>query len=97
MQIIPIEATTLPREVMISTAIEWLRVKHNIVVYDYVAPFVCPKTKKIIFCYAAKKCSIRDGWNGRVFIGKSEYLDDPLECKYQAINLALNFIKNKNV
>lgn len=95
LKIIPIEAIATPTEVMVNTAIEWLRVKHNIVIYDYMAPFVCPVSKKIMFCYAVKKCSLRDGWNGRIFIGKSEYLDDPLECKYQAINLAIDFI-NKN-
>ena len=98
MKIVPIEATfgiAEPTDVVVNTAIELLRIKHNIVVYDYMPPFVHPTSKKIIFCYAVKQCNIRDGWNGRIFIGKSEYLDDPLECKCQAINLAIDFI-NKN-
>lgn len=91
------EYVIISTNVVADIAIEQLRLDYNIIVYNYMPPFVCPVSKKIMFCYAVKQCSLRDGWNGRTFIGKSEYLDDPLECKRQAIKMAIDFINNKNV
>jgi len=75
--------------------IEWLREKFLIVIYNHMEPFVSPTKGKIIYCYRVKQCNLRDGWNGRNYLGQTEYSEDICEVKKQAIEIAINYLKNE--
>lgn len=72
--------------------INYLRIQYDIVIYNKMPPFVDPMTKEIIFCYAAKWCNRRDGWNGRVMIGESSYTSNVQQAKLEAIHLAMKWL-----
>lgn len=76
--------------------IDYLRIKYNVIIYNDHVPYVSPITHKIMYSYAVKWCNLRDGWNGRESIGKSDCTHDIYEAKRQAITIALNYLKNKN-
>ena len=79
----------------IDEIIDYLRERYNIVIYNKMAPFVSPTSKKIVYCFEVKWCNLRDGWNGREVIGHSEYTHDIYDAKRQAINLALAYLKQR--
>jgi len=85
----------------VDEAIDWLRKKYNVVIYDHVPPFVDPKDDKhrIMYAYDVKYCNRRDGWNGRVIISHAECCSyDIYAAKRMAITKAIRWIKkNKNV
>ncbi len=77
--------------------IDWLRRKYNIVIYNAIEPFVDPTAKKprILYRYSVKKCNLRDGWNGRKYIGESKLVENIYSAKRQAIMIALRYIKSQ--
>lgn len=80
----------------IDEAIDWLRKKYNVVIYDHVPPFVDPKDDKhrIMYAYDVKYCNRRDGWNGRVIISHAECCSyDIYAAKRMAIAKAIRWIK----
>lgn len=77
----------------VDEAIEWFRIHHNVIIYNKLEPFVDPTSHKIVYCYAAKWCNVRDGWNGRVLIGRGEITSNIFEAKRSAITLAINYLK----
>lgn len=83
----------------VDEAIDWLRRKYNVVIYEYMEPFVDPRvdnSNKILYKYAIKWCNLRDGWNGRLYIGESNLLSNIYTAKREAIKIAINWIrKNK--
>jgi hypothetical protein len=76
--------------------IDYLRDNYQIVIYERVEPCVDPTTHRIMFSLGVKWCNLRDGWNGRVYIGQTEMNPDIYESKRCAISLALDWLKNKN-
>lgn len=83
---------TVPNVDMI---IDLLRKDHNIIIHHKMEPFVSPTLNKIIYCFSVKWCNLRDGWNGRKYIGQSEYGHDIYELKREAITIAINYLKEK--
>jgi len=80
----------------VDEAIDWLRKKYNVVIYDHVPPFVDPKDDKhrIMYAYDVKYCNRRDGWNGRVIISHAECCSyDIYAAKRMAIAEAIRWIK----
>ena len=80
----------------VDEAIDWLRKKYNVVIYDHVPPFVDPKDDKhrIVYTYDVKYCNRRDGWNGRVIISHAECCSyDIYAAKRMAIAKAIRWIK----
>lgn len=77
--------------------IDMLRIQYNIIIYNKMEPFVSPLDNKIIFCYAVKWCNVRDGWNGRRYIGKSGYTSDIILAKGTAIIKAIDFLVTEKV
>lgn len=82
--------------VYVDDVIDWLRRKHKIVIYDKIEPFVDPKTHVILYRMAVKKCNLRDGWNGRIYIGESRLTKNIYAAKREAIWLAIRWIKMQN-
>lgn len=82
--------------VYVDDVIDWLRRKHKIVIYDKIEPFVDPKTHVILYRMGVKKCNLRDGWNGRIYIGESRLTKNIYAAKREAIWLAIRWIKMQN-
>ena len=83
----------------IDEAIDWLRRKYNIVIYNKIEPFVDPTDdthKKILFKYGVKRCDVNHlGWNGRMDLGSSRLNTNVYSLKREAINLAIKHIKSQ--
>ena len=81
-------------------AIDWLRRKYNIVIYNKVEPFVDPTDdshKTILFKFGVKRCDINHlGWNGRIDLGTTRLSTNVYSLKREAITIALKYIKSQN-
>ena len=92
----------LRHEVSVPTvdeAIDWLRRKYNIVIYNKIEPFVDPTDdthKKILFKYGVKRCDINHlGWNGRIDLGTTRLSTNVYSLKREAIGIAIKYIKSQ--
>ena len=83
----------------VDETIDWLRRKYNIHIYTCIEPFVDPNDPKgsVLYRYGAKWCDRRNGWNGRLVIGKTNLSKNPYSLKRQAITFALRWIVKNNV
>ncbi len=79
----------------VDSVISWLLKKYKVVIYNSMEPFVDPISKKILYRYSVKYCNLRDGWNGREYIGKSKLTSNIYAAKRQAIWLAIRWIKKQ--
>ena len=83
----------------IDEAIDWLRRKYNIIIYNKIEPFVDPiddTHKTILFKYGVKLCDTHHlGWNGRTDLGTTRLASNVHSLKREAINIALKYIKNQ--
>lgn len=81
----------------VDEAIDWIRRKFNIVIYNKFAPFVDTYGNKFIwYGYRVKRCNLKQGWNFREYIGESHTRKSVYSAKREAINIALEYItKNK--
>lgn len=79
----------------VDEAIDFLRRKYNVIIYNVIEPFVDPTAKKpvILFRYKVKWCNLRDGWNGRCYIGSTELTKHPNTGKKTALRIAIKWIK----
>lgn len=82
----------------IDEVIDWLRRKYNIHIYTCIEPFVDPKDPKgsVLYRYGVKWCDQKNGWNGRIVIGKTNMSKNPYSLKRQAITLAINWLNKRN-
>lgn len=76
----------------VDQAIDWLRRKFNIIIFDFADPFVDPIKNAIVYCYGVKLCNKKWGWNQRKYIGQSNWSRNPYAIKRQAIWIALHHI-----
>lgn len=76
----------------VDQAIDWLRKKYNIIIYHTHVPYVCPKTRKIVYTFAAKICNPKWGWNHRILLKRGIQSADIYAAKRSAITIALNWI-----
>lgn len=84
-----------PRMISIPTvdeAIDWIRKKFDVVIYDATQPFVSPTKMKIIYAYRIKFCNVRHGWNSREYIGTTKWSTNSYAMKRQAVLIALRYI-----
>lgn len=83
----------------VDEAIDWLRRKYNIHIYTCIEPFVDPQDTNgsVLYRYGVKWCDQRNGWNGRIIIGKTKLSKNPLSLKRQAITFALRWITKNNI
>ena len=79
----------------VDEAIDWIRRKYNVVIYNHIPPFVDPKDKhnRIVYVYDVKFCNRRDGWNGRVTIATGWMSYNIYAAKRMAIMDAIRWIK----
>lgn len=80
----------------VDEVIDWLRRKHNIIIYNKIEPFVDPADqthKTILFRFGVKQCDTKHlGWNGRVNIGETRLSKNVYSLKREAVNIALKYI-----
>lgn len=80
-------------------AIDWLRRKYNIIIYNKIEPFVDPiddTHKTILFKYGVKLCDTQHlGWNGRTDLGATRLSTNVYSLKREAINIAIKYIKSQ--
>lgn len=76
----------------VDQAIDWVRRKYGICIYDKSEPFVDPIKNHIVYAYAVKKCDKKRGWNYRTYIGNTNWSKDSYAMKRQALWLAIRFI-----
>lgn len=86
---------TMYVEPSVDSVIDYLRKKHNVIIYNSMEPFVDPHTNKILYRFSVKFCNIRDGWNGRQYIGQSTMTCNIYSAKRQAIWLAIRWINKQ--
>lgn len=83
----------------IDEIIDEFRIKHNIVIYNTASPFVesTGERHNILFSYTVKKCypGKANGWNHRVYIYTSEWMEDPWEAKMKCIEAALEYVETR--
>ena len=83
----------------IDEAIDWLRRKYNIIIYNKVEPFVDPiddTHKTILFKYGVKLCDTHHlGWNGRTDLGTTRLAKNVYSLKREAIDIAIKYIKSQ--
>ena len=83
----------------VDEAIDWIRRKYNIVIYNQIEPFVDPTDtshKSILFRFGVKKCDINNlGWNGRRDLGSSRLNTNVYSLKREAISIAIKYIKSQ--
>ena len=87
--------STIGRIATIDDAIDWVRRQYNIVIYNTIEPFVDPVSNKILYRMSVKQCNLRDGWNGRIYIGESKLTSNIYTAKRQAVSIAIRWIKKK--
>ena len=76
----------------IDAAIDIIRTKYNVVIYNKATPFV-DSSGKIIYNFAAKCCNPNMGWNGRTYIDTPSTWDSNIyEAKRRAIRAAARWI-----
>jgi len=89
-------STSIPT---IDEAIDWLRRKYNIVIYNKIEPFVDPTDethKTVLFKYGIKRCDCNHlGWNGRIDLGVTRLSKNVYSLKREAITIALKYIKSQ--
>lgn len=95
-------SVSLRKKVSVPTtdeAIDWLRRKYNLIIYNKIEPFVDPTDdshKTILFKYGVKLCDTQHlGWNGRVDIGTTRLASNVYSLKREAINIAIKHIKSQ--
>ena len=80
----------------VDEAIDWLRRRHNIIIYNKIEPFVDPADqthKTILFRFGVKRCDINHlGWNGRLYIGETRFSKNIYSLKREAISIAIKYI-----
>lgn len=79
-------------------AIDWLRRKYDIMIYNTTPPFVDPTDPKsrISYAFSVKHCNRRDGWNGRTNIGYTGSSYNIHAVKRRAISIAISWLKQRN-
>ena len=78
----------------VDEAIDWIRRKFNIVIYNSAAPFVDPATNSFIsYSFKVKFCNVNHGYNFRDNIGSTKWSKDIYAAKRQAITIAIGYAK----
>lgn len=84
----------------VDQAIDWIREKYDVIVFNHVAPYVDPRDKKnrIAYIYNVKYCNRKNGWNGRVHISYGKCASYNIyAAKRMAIMEAIRWIKKNRI
>ena len=79
----------------IDSVIDHIRIKFNVHVYNYAAPFVTKYTETknvVLYGFGIKYCDIKRGWNQRIYIGKTPWKKNIYDAKRRAIDIAIKWI-----
>ena len=76
----------------VDEVIDWLRRKHNIIVYNAAEPYVDPIHPHINFAFKVKTCDMQWGWNARKYLDRTKSSKNIYACKREAITIALKYL-----
>jgi len=76
----------------VDPAIDYIRQKYNIHIYNSAPPFVTPVTKKVVYAFSVKVCNTQLGWNGRKSLGCTKWYSNVYQAKRAALKIALDWI-----
>lgn len=79
----------------IDSVIDHIRIKYNVHVYNYAAPFVSKETETknvVLYGFGVKFCNFKHGWNQRIYIGKTPWKKNIYDAKRRAIDIAIKWI-----
>lgn len=76
----------------IDEAIDYIRQKYNVHIYNSAPPFVTPVTKKVVYAFSVKVCNTKLGWNGRKSLGCTQWYPNVYQAKRAALKIALDWI-----
>lgn len=76
----------------VDTAIDHIRRKYNVHIYNNAPPFVAPITKKVVYAFSVKVCNTKLGWNGRKSLGCTKWYSNVYQAKRAALKIALDWI-----
>lgn len=79
----------------VDEVIDWLRRKHNIMIYNHIEPYTDPADNRITYGYRVKKCNVKWGWNHRKYLSNGILSKDCYAAKRKAIWIAIRFIKKQ--
>lgn len=86
------EAATNSYTYYVDTAIDYIRRKYNVHIYNSAPPFVTPVTKKVVYAFSVKVCNTQLGWNGRKSLGCTQWYPNVYQAKRAALKIALDWI-----
>ena len=86
------EAATGYCAYFVDTAIDNIRRKYNVHIYNSAPPFVTPVTKKVVYAFLVKVCNTQLGWNGRKTLGSTKWYENVYQAKREALKIALDGI-----
>lgn len=87
-----IDATNGRYAYYIDVAIDYIRQKYNVHIYNSAPPFVTPVTKKVVYAFSVKACNTKLGWNGRKTLGSTKWYENVYRAKREALKIALDWI-----
>lgn len=87
-----IDATDGRYAYYIDVAIDYIRQKYNVHIYNTAPPFVAPATKKVVYAFSVKVCNTKLGWNGRKSLGCTKWHENVYQAKRAALKIALDWI-----
>ena len=76
----------------VDEAIDWIRRKFDVVIYNTAAPWVDPVENRIKYGFRVKYCCVRHGWNYREMLERSAWSADCYAAKRTAIWIAIRYI-----
>lgn len=76
----------------IDTAIDYIRRRYNVHIYNTAPPFVDSVTKKVVYAFSVKVCNNQLGWNGRKSLGCTKWYENVYQAKRAALKIALDWI-----
>lgn len=78
--------------VNVDMAIDFLRKKFGIIIYNAAAPYVDPREKGVIqYGYRVKFCNKQAGWNFREYIGDPQWSKNIYAAKRKALTIAIRY------
>lgn len=76
----------------VDAAIDYIRRRYNVHIYNSAPPFVAPATKKVVYAFSVKVCNNQLGWNGRKSLGCTKWYENVYQAKRAALKIALDWI-----
>lgn len=77
----------------VDDAIDFLRKKYSIMIYNSAAPYVdpCNMPKRVKYGFRVKFCNLNHGWNFREYIGEPQWSYNIYAAKRMCLTIAIKY------